>query len=74
MLELMAAGAKIEVKPFAKGTEDFESAVFWMESGEIWSHNESFGTFSRPELTSEALTEHFTAMIRDGFQLIIHSK
>ena len=73
MFNLMKTGAVIEIKPFAKGTENYVSAKFWMKHGEIWSSSSAVGTFPRPEMTESAFTDHLTNMITEGFQIVVHS-
>lgn len=72
MFSIMSTGARIEIKPFAKGTEDFVASTFWMKDGTIWCSNPCFGTFPRDEMTEETFTEHITNMIREGFQILVH--
>ena len=72
MYSMMKNGAKIEIKPFAKGTESFVASIFWMKNGSIWCSNPVFGTFEREEMTEESFTEHVVNMIREGFQVVAH--
>ena len=73
MYSAMAAGATIEIKPFAKGTEDFVASKFWMKDGTIWCSNPVFGTFARDEMTEQSFSDHIVTMIQEGFQLVIHA-
>ena len=43
-----------------------------MKDGYIWCNNPVFGTFRRDEMTEEALTEHISNMMREGFQMVVH--
>ena len=72
MFSIMATGATIEIKPFAKGTEDFVASKFFMKDGTIWSSNPCFGTFPRDEMTEQTFTEHINRMITEGFQIVVH--
>lgn len=71
MYSIMKTGAKVEIKPFAKGTENYVASTFWMEHGTIWSYNSCMGAFPRPEMTEESFTEHLTNMVNEGFQIVI---
>lgn len=73
MFNLMKTGAVIEIKPFAKGTEDFAPAKFWMKDGTIWSSSPYVGTFPRDEMTEETFTEHLMTMVMEGFQILVHA-
>lgn len=73
MYSAMAAGATIEIKPFAKGTEKFVSSRFWMKDGYIWCGNSALGVFRRDEMTEQTFSEHIVTMVREGFQIVIHA-
>lgn len=73
MFSIMKTGAVIEIKPYAKGTEDFVSSKFWFQHGDIWCSNPCVGTMPRPEMTEQSFTDHITNMITEGFQIIVHT-
>ena len=72
MYSILKTGAKIEIRPYAESTKNCVASTFWMKDGYIWCNNPVFGTFRRDEMTEEALTEHISNMMREGFQMVVH--
>ena len=74
MFTLLKTGAKVEITPDKKGTENYTATTFWMDkNGTLWADSPALGRFRRDDMNEQIFTAHLEKMLNMGFKLILHT-